>query len=251
MISNAFIQHYAPGQIEPEHAAVHAILQARGAECSLITLKQLGRRQFGTDANTFFAGDHDFIRRSLKLLGIPYPERSTYPAALSAFLHRRVWPGTVRELLSDRHFSPFFVKPKTGAKLFTGFVVSDPSQLYKLSGLSKSTELHCSAIVEWQSEFRIFVREGNIVGMQLYAGDAICLPDRSVIGQAVAALEGSPERTAAYGIDFGVLTTGETALVEWNDGFALGAYGLPPETYTDLLLARWKELTDPNPQPAT
>jgi hypothetical protein len=28
-----------------------------------------------------------------------------------------------------------------------------------------------------------------------------------------------------------------------NDGFSLGSYGLAEEVYTDLLIARWLELT--------
>ena len=42
--------------------------------------------------------------------------------------------------------------------------------------------------------------------------------------------------------DFGLLTSGETALVEWNDAFALGSYDLDPQLYTDLILTRWEEL---------
>jgi hypothetical protein len=34
------------------------------------------------------------------------------------------------------------------------------------------------------------------------------------------------------------------ALVEWNDGFSLGSYGLEGGLYTDLILARWCELTE-------
>ncbi len=38
--------------------------------------------------------------------------------------------------------------------------------------------------------------------------------------------ERSGEGTAGYGLDLGVLSGGQTALVEWNDGFSLGAYEL-------------------------
>jgi hypothetical protein len=36
---------------------------------------------------------------------------------------------------------------------------------------------------------------------------------------------------------------GRTLVVEANDGFALGAYGLMPVDYARLLAARWAELT--------
>ena len=43
-------------------------------------------------------------------------------------------------------------------------------------------------------------------------------------------------------MDFGVTDRGETRLVEVNDGFSLGCYGLEPILYARLLCARWSEL---------
>lgn len=48
----------------------------------------------------------------------------------------------------------------------------------------------------------------------------------------------------SYAIDFGVLTTGETALIEVNDAFAIGAYdNVPGDLYLMMLKARWNQLT--------
>lgn len=47
---------------------------------------------------------------------------------------------------------------------------------------------------------------------------------------------------AFYAIDFGVLSTGETALVEMNDGFAVGAYSIDAANYTDTIAPRWVQL---------
>ena len=49
--------------------------------------------------------------------------------------------------------------------------------------------------------------------------------------------------TSAYAVDFGVLGNGETAMVEWNHGYSLGPYDMDATTYTDLLIARWEEVT--------
>ena len=62
------------------------------------------------------------------------------------------------------------------------------------------------------------------------------------VKSAIAEFELSSDRTDGYGIDFGVLANGEIALVEWNDGFALGSYGLDGNIYTDLILSRWEEI---------
>lgn len=60
--------------------------------------------------------------------------------------------------------------------------------------------------------------------------------------EAINKLNNSSDVYAGYAIDFGVLSTGETALVEMNDGFSVGAYGINQEDYTDMVMARWEEL---------
>ncbi|MCP2296618.1 protein of unknown function (DUF4343) [Nocardia amikacinitolerans] len=65
-----------------------------------------------------------------------------------------------------------------------------------------------------------------------------------VVESAVAAYHRSGAAPSAYGIDFGVLANGETALVEANDGYALGAYDLAADRYTELVLRRWSELVE-------
>ena len=45
-----------------------------------------------------------------------------------------------------------------------------------------------------------------------------------------------------YAFDVGVTKQGETILVEANDGFSLGSYGLFYIDYAKLLSARWAEL---------
>jgi ATP-grasp domain, R2K clade family 2 len=100
----------------------------------------------------------------------------------------------------------------------------------------------CSEVVTWQSEYRVYVARGQILGTRHYLGDPNVPLDGQEIATAVAEYEASGEATAGYGIDFGVLGTGQTALIEVNDGYALGSYGLEDDLYTDLLIARWCQL---------
>ena len=96
--------------------------------------------------------------------------------------------------------------------------------------------------VRWASEHRVYVVRGRVVGIRHYAGDPAISPDEAVVSEAVRALREWGEATAGYGLDLGVLDDGRTALVEWNDGFSLGSYGLDAGSYTELILARWSEL---------
>jgi hypothetical protein len=134
------------------------------------------------------------------------------------------------------------VKPKSKAKLFTGFVINSTTDLYRLNGIAKDTDLYCSSVVNWLSEYRVFVNKSRIVGVKNYDGDKALTLNMEVVENAIYDFEQSNQRTDAYGIDFGVLDDGNTALIEWNDGFALGSYGLEKEIYTELILTRWEEI---------
>ena len=47
---------------------------------------------------------------------------------------------------------------------------------------------------------------------------------------------------SACTIDVGVLDSGKTVLVEVNDGFAFGTYGLDPLRHAAMLEDRWCEM---------
>jgi ATP-grasp domain, R2K clade family 2 len=244
MFSKAYIHEYGNGRLEPEHRAVMEVLQERGMPYELFTYKRLARNQLLLSNQTFVVGDHPTILTALKRLGISiaYP---SYPNCLQAYLHRRVWATTLKQLLGEaqmREMGPLFIKPQGKAKLFTGFVAESSADLLSLDGYAKDTAVDCATEVHWQSEYRVFVNQGKIVGVRHYGGDNGLLLDMEKVKKAIADLTESMTATVAYGIDFGVLDNGQTALVEWNDGFALGGYGLDKEIYTDLLLARWAEI---------
>jgi len=48
----------------------------------------------------------------------------------------------------------------------------------------------------------------------------------------------------AYSIDVGILESGETILVECNDGFALGNYGVPARRYAEMHRDRWYQMVN-------
>lgn len=230
--------------MEPEHSDVKEILESRGIACQLFTTKRLLRNQLLLDNTTLVVGDHPTMLHVFKRLGIVLTNDS-YPESLRKYLKRTVWESNIRKLLTASHgneISNLFVKPKSKAKLFTGFVIQSNLDLYRLDGIGKETELYCAPGVLWLSEYRVFVNKSGIVGVKHYAGDPNVALDMQFVQNAITDFEQSNQRTDGYGIDFGVLEDGTTALVEWNDGFALGSYGLDKEVYTDLILSRWNEL---------
>jgi ATP-grasp domain, R2K clade family 2 len=81
--------------------------------------------------------------------------------------------------------------------------------------------------------------DGEVLGIRYYKGDVRLFPDVTVIDRAIAAYTNSP---AAYAIDFGIVADGRTLLVETNEAYSLGCYGLPELRYSSLIERRWQEL---------
>ena len=101
-------------------------------------------------------------------------------------------------------------------------------------------EVYCSEVVKFEAEWRCFVRYGQILSVRQYKGDWRRHYDPEVIENAVKEFRSAP---AGYAIDFGLTDDGRTLLIEFNDGYALGCYGLFYIDYAKLLSARWAELT--------
>ncbi len=102
-------------------------------------------------------------------------------------------------------------------------------------------EILCSDVVNFVAEWRCFVRYGNILDVRRYRGDWRLHCDYRVIDNIVKQFKSAPK---GYAVDIGVTDKGETLLIEVNDGYALGHYGLSSLDYAKLLSARWSELTN-------
>ncbi len=246
MIEKAYIQTYGNGNMEPEHRGIQLTLESRNIPVTLFTQKRLDRCQLDLSPKCLVAGETSVISKALKQLHVVPPPPNSYPEALRYMLRRSVWESTLKAVLHDLDVNPFhagvFVKPKDSAKKFTGCVLTSLSDRYLLKGASLQTPVLCAETVYWLSEYRVFVVNSRIAGIRHYWGDEQIRLDLSEVEEAIRRFEASSECTRGYGIDFGVLQNGQTALVEWNDGYALGSYGLDDALYTELIMARWEEL---------
>ena len=179
------------------------------------------------------------VRKRLKDFGI-LPEEMDYPAELQQYMGRKVWNSTINEINCNPELWPVFVKSVEDKK-FTGVVVRSPKDLIGCGDCYENTPVICSEVLELKREWRVFVRYGEILDVRPYKGDwKYDQYDPAVISEAVAKFSASP---AGYGIDFGITSDDRTVLVEVNDGYAIGSYGLDAIAYAKLLSARWAELT--------
>lgn len=162
-----------------------------------------------------------------------------YPEQLNGFYGRRIWPSTTSRLLAQNPAQPVFVKPRKG-KLFNGFVYTSGRDLIGRISPNQNLEIYCSDVLAIEEEWRCFVKYGRILDVRRYTGKIGLTYDYRMVQRMVDQYSECP---AGYALDIGATERGETVIVEVNDGYSLGSYGLDPLLYAKLLSARWSELT--------
>ena len=194
----------------------------------------------GNEADEVVVAYIDQVRQALRGLGKEVPAELGYPAAIQPFLGRRMWQSTINAVAGSPEQWPVFVKPIHSAKKFTGVLVRGTRDLIGCGDQMENTPVWCSEPVDFVAEWRCFVRYGRVLDARHYRGDWRVHFDARVVEQAVAAYTDAP---AGYSLDVGRTADGRTLVVEVNDGYSLGAYGLTPLSYAKLLSARWAQMT--------
>ena len=174
-----------------------------------------------------------------KDLGLPSLLALNVPSELMKFAGRKIEYMTMGEFRKDTR-EPIFVKPNGQAKAFVaGVLRKSSSKSFLFPDVPDSESVLVSEVVDFVSEYRGYVIRGDLKGIKHYLGDIRVFPDMDVVDEAIRAYTSDP---AGYSIDFGVTSEGKTLLIECNDGWSLGNYGLDHQVYANLLMARWDEL---------
>lgn len=213
--------------------------------CTLSKLLEEGLPET-VPVNSVPVGSVEFVSHVMRLRDIAIPFHMSYPDVLYSFLKRKVWCGVWSDAKSG-----LFVKPFHEVKHFTGALFE---ALEEVPPLSEDYPVWLSEGVRFVSEWRYYVLNDVVVGCGRYdeeADDAL-VPDFDTVLQAVQQFAMVQDRPSGYAIDFGVMDNGETALVEVNDGYAIGYYKsdaqlhgfqiCTPKDYAELLAARWKQI---------
>lgn len=238
------IEHKSGYKLCRESALVADSLKSLGQSYQIAALSQLQRDRVMTTEESLVVGSIDFIKAALRQRQMALPEVSSYPNALQPFLQRELSLSTLWEVKARvARGETLFVKPSERAKVFTGQVIQDADD-WRLQRIPGREPVWCGEVVSWKSEWRYYVVCHQIRTQALYEGDPALVPEKSVVESAVQALAAIPGTPVSYAIDFGVLNSGLTALIEMNDGFSIGAYeGVDPQAYLDMLQTRWTQLT--------
>jgi len=197
------------------------------------------------EPSSMFVGGIRAVQKVFKSLDIPQPKIDNphihLPQYMGRDVHEITW-NDVEQYSNDLKLEgfPFFIKPMEEQKLFTGLVIKSEYDLSQIRfSVKPETKILMSECVNFISEYRCFVLNKEMVGCKNYKGDFKIFPNASIMENAINDYINQP---VAYSIDFGVTDKGETLLIEMNDAFGLGSYGLDKLIYCKILEARWDEI---------
>lgn len=191
------------------------------------------------------AGITDVLER-LWQLGIK-PEYLNYPDELLMYMGRPVYRTTLDKLLDfDEDAFPIFMKAEREKMIDAGVLYSPFHSIRPTSGCRVDEPVFYSPVMNIASEWRVFVLNGTVKDIRPYGNHTHSWRhpyDPRVVESMVSAYKHAP---AAYVLDVGVALTDSgyrTILIEVNDGYSFGSYGLDATVYAKMLEKRWLELT--------
>jgi hypothetical protein len=186
------------------------------------------------------AGYIDELQSFFERVGIGKQLAINVPPDLNTFecLQREVKVMTMKEF-RECDLMPVFVKPGRYPKECLAGAITKESSKSFLSDVHDDVPVMVSNVVNMVSEYRCYIIRGKLHGIKHYQGDIRKFPDVEMIDKMISMYKNAPD---GYSLDVAVLDNGKTVLVEVQDGWALGNYGLEPDIYARLLLVRWTQL---------
>lgn len=178
------------------------------------------------------------------------PHIPDYPDILKSFLGRKIWKDTINSISREesKWTAGYFVKP-IRSKAFTGKVISSVANLVGCGNHSEDYEVLVSEPLNICAEWRCFIIYDELIDVRPYGilldknRKSYCYHyDSNVLMSMIDAFKQWDERPAACSMDICVTDDGRTLLVELNDAYSLGCYGLSSVYYAKLISARWSQL---------
>ena len=178
------------------------------------------------------------------------PSIPDYPKVMDKFLGRKIWKDTINSISrsEEKWSAGYFVKPVRN-KVFTGKIISSISDLVGCGNYSEDYDVLVSEPLDICAEWRCFILYDEIVDVRPY-GLLLDIGRKSyryhydfkVLDSMMEAFISWEKRPTACSLDICVIKDGQTLLVEINDAYSLGCYGLASVFYAKLISARWSEL---------
>lgn len=201
----------------------------------LTTFEEVATGKFdGLIKKNLFVGSTEFMREVFKRAGLadvrlPANSNRLCEVITLAEAHKRIADG-----------SKLFIKP-VEIKMFTGLIL-DGAQYSCLKGLPDDTKVMAYEPFKEQieSEWRIYIRDHKMIDARNYSGDFMIGPNYQYVHEVIK--ENKTSFPCAYTIDVGILESNENVVIEYNDMWSIGNYGIPNDLYLRALRARYFEI---------
>lgn len=167
-------------------------------------------------------GSVEFVSHYLETHFNKKPMPRNIPDPLIPFADRLVFNDTEKGLIDK-----YFVKSNEKIKGFAD-IVSPGEPL-------APGNYQFSELIDIESEWRCFVYQGKLVGLQNYSGDFTMFPDIKKIARMI---EGFVTAPIAYTLDVGI-NKGGTFVIEVHDFFSCGLYGFADLRILPFMFSRW------------
>lgn len=205
-----------------------------GLEIRLTTFEEVQSGKFDNlIRDNVFIGSVEFMKEVFSRVGktdIRVPENSNRQ-------HLKMTLGEAKILSKSKNI---FIKP-FDIKLFTGFVL-DQMVYSSISDISDDTlvmvyDVFSSTI---ESEWRCYIGRNRVVDIRNYSGDMFITPNKEYLESVINS--NKLKFPTAYTIDIGILENGDNVVIEYNDMWAIGNYGIDNYEYFSLLKSRYFEI---------
>lgn len=201
--------------------------------------KALEFKYFNThpsDKNWFFKPFHqfyipvgtvEFVTAWFQRFHDHTPKPINVPNELRVFAGRSIWNADENGFYKG--YGKLFVKSNDRIKGIVGIFNENeydfPAGNYQFS-----------EVIKIDSEWRCFVYQNKLVGLQNYSGDFTMFPNVSHIEMMIKDYKSAP---VAYTLDVGVFNYCDTFVIEVHDFFSCGLYGFADHSTYPYMLTRW------------
>lgn len=157
-----------------------------------------------------------------------------YPNELKEYLYRDIKIINTLDL-PDKY--PFFIKP-VSIKSFSGRVVNE---FRDLIGIINTDLYYTETIHNIISEYRCFILNGEIIGVKHYSGCPYICIDKNILNDMIKKYTSAKN---AYSLDIGITDKGLNILIECNNGYSTGNYGLSDIMYAKFLMQSYLDIAN-------
>ena len=176
-------------------------------------------------SNYIPVGSVEFVTAFLQEFYGLTPKPRNVPEELFEYAGRGIYNGTEKDFPK---YKKFFAKSNSGIKKF--------AEIVENGNTLKPDNYQFSEFISIDSEWRAFVYENKLVGLQNYTGEFTIFPNIKTIKGMIEKYKDSAP--IAYTLDVGVNDDG-TFVIECHDFFSCGLYGFADHAKLPLMLNKW------------